>query len=306
MLSNKITRWVPLFTVLICGLLIATVAVAQPMGWGGGQGQNQGPRQGQGPGQFDQGGMRGGGGAMMLFHPGGPFADEEVQELMKQVKVLGFINKLELTAEQLEAIADLSDEARDAVSDIAERASDMAIDRLTERRDSLLRGEKPDEFERPDERGIPEDMKEQAGDVKDALKGIMEDFINILTEEQLQALKRHGGQQFGHGPGGPGMGGPRGGQGGGQGSWQGGGPQGPGQPRAEMPDDNTPDELQDRKFKNRDQRPDRQGFQGGPGGQGGGPGMMGGDPRMMMHMKVLEILLDPDTVEIIEMKLRYM
>lgn len=302
MLSNKITRWVPLFTMLICGLLIATAVVAQPMGWGGEQGQNQGPHQGQGPGQFDKGGMHGGGGAMMLFHPGGPFANEEVQELMKQVKVLCFFNKLELTADQLEAIADLSDEARDATSDMAERATDMAIDKLTERRDSLLRGEKPDEFERPDKRGIPDDMKEQAGDVKDALKGIMEDFFNILTEEQIQALKQHGGQQFGHRPG---MGGPRGGHGDGQGSWQGGGPQGPRQPRAEMPDDNTPGELQDRKFDNKDQRPDQQGFHGGPGGQGGGPGMMGGGPQMM-HMKVLEILLDPDTVEIIEMKLRYM
>ena len=117
MIRDKITRWVPLVTIVICGLLIAGVVVAQPGGWGGGH-DRMGPGMGSGP--PDRHGMGKGPGAMMFLGPGGLFADEEIHNLMVEIRILGFINKFEFTAEQLEQIASLSVEARDATSEIAE------------------------------------------------------------------------------------------------------------------------------------------------------------------------------------------
>ena len=248
MIRDKITRWVPLVTIVICGLLITGVVVAQPGGWGGGH-DRMGP--GMGRGQFDGQGMGKGPGAMMLLGPGGPFADEEIHNLMVEIKILGFINRLELTAEQLEQIASLSVEARDATSEIAEQSKGLILDRLHDRRDALLRGERPDEFKRPEEPMIPEGMKEHAEETKEILKGITEEFLNILTDEQREMLKKGARPRFGQGPGGSG-------------------------PREH----------------------------GAPGREFGGE--MQGDPEMMIRMKIIEILLNPRTVDIIHEKMNYL
>lgn len=248
MIRDKITRWVPLVTIVICGLLIAGVVVAQPGGWGGGHGKMG---SGMGCGKFDGHGMGKGAGAMMFLGPGGLFADEEIQNLKAEIKILGFINKFEFTAEQLRQIASLSAEALDATSEIAEQSKGLILDKLHNRRDALLRGERPDEFKHPEEPMIPEGMKEHAGEIKEIMKGITDEFLNILNDEQRTMLEENRRSHFGSGA-----------------------------------DESSPGEH------------------GGPGT--GFHGEMKCEPEMMIKMKIIGILLNPRTVDIIHEKMNYL
>jgi hypothetical protein len=299
-MSKKITRYAPWITILICGLLLATVVSAQPGNRGGGQGMGRGQGQGpMGPGQgFGQG--KGGGHDMMGMFLGhdGPLANPEIQQLMDEIKILGFINRFEFTADQLKAISKLSVDTLELVEGVTKEFQDKMIDNLTDRRDALLKGETPGEFERPGKPEITEERKAEFKALHDAVKANIDAFFDILTDEQKKMIKQ------GMKPDGG-----RGGQGGhnwqDNQNWQGGhsGRQGQ-KPGGRSDFEEDPSELQGGQ---------RGGFQGGPGGPPGGPGGGFGGPGGMMgnhqmggKIRILEILLNPSTAEVIELKLDYM
>jgi hypothetical protein len=264
-----------------------------------------------------------------MFGPGGPFADREIQGLMAEIRILGFINKFDFSEDQLEAIADLSIETRDIVEPLADEIREKMLDRLYDHREALLRGESPGELRRREKPEISDEMKEEFKETMEALKGSVEAFFDILTDEQRAMLKESMRPMFGGGQGqggwqGPGRGGQqgsRGEQGGNQKPrWE--GKRGefsetnPNIPEREAgisenvpdlgtinPGENEPSELQDRPFKNRPFMQDERGSQG-ERGQGRGQGM--GDGRMLIGMKVIEFLINPHTVDVIEEKLDYM
>ncbi len=267
---KKITRYAPWITLLVCGLLITTVVVAQPGGWGGGPGGRQGQGQGMGPGQgFGPGGGHDQMG--MFFGPEGPFGNQEIRELMSEIRILGFIDRFEFTSDQLKEIAALSEDTRGIMDDITGEITDKMIDRLTERRDALLKGEKPDKFERPEKTEISDEQKEEFKKAHEAIKANIDAFLDILTDDQKAMMKKGMDHQgFGR-------------------------------------DGQDRQGKQGRRENRKDNRMQgRGGFQGRPGGPRGGFQGGPGGPEMDGHMMILNILLDPATSDVIDMKLKYM
>ena len=330
MSSKKIVRWLPIITIALCLFLVATVVSAeaygqQKKGWGPGQGMRGGPggpgmhqgRGGPGMGQFQR--PEGLDIVGKIIGPGGPFADKEAYDLMAEIKILGFFNKFGLSEDQLREIASLSYDTREMMEDAVVEIRNHLIPKLEDRRDALLRGEKPEEKFRGEKPEISEDHKQMIMETKEALEGAVDAFFELLTEDQAAMLKGMGGSRFGPGrpieqdPHRPRMEpGPRfGGEWGRQpersgrekpGYWM----ENPGEGEGQF--DAT-------EYQEKPRRKYDEGFRPGDGDKFGphhrfGPqqgfGQHNMDGGMRMKMRIIGLLLDPRTADIAREKIRYL
>lgn len=182
--TKRVPKWGILATATIVILLLLGGAIyaqgfgrGQGRGPGMGMGRGMGMGPGMGPAQ-GPGGMMGAGMLMM---------DPNVRDLMAKIRIVEGINKLDLSADQVEALLGLARECRDIrdqhFGDLHGRILESLRDQLHE----ALAGHETD----PDlVRGIMEDFRAQhePGEMRELMERIINRALEILTDEQREMV----------------------------------------------------------------------------------------------------------------------
>lgn len=164
-----------------------------------GQGMQQGPGDGSGPGMMGRGqgpgqvpGMQGPGygmghGPEAIFGMQFLMQDEEIRELGGLIMTVHQINKFEMTSSQVSQWIVLAREAQDIMDEEFSDAREMVKTQLENQLDAALRGEEPDPGHM---RELMGEIREQhdPGEVRDQLHGILDEALEVLTEDQMDQL----------------------------------------------------------------------------------------------------------------------
>jgi len=155
------------------------------MNRGFGHGDGQGMGMGMGPGQGMGPGMGRGPEAMLGLEY--LMQDEDIRHIMNEIHLVEGINRLQLTANQVEALKNLAVEAQGVVDEQCGDTRDRIHQALEDQLNSVIAGE---EINRDEFRTIMEDARGQVDPeaIKDQLSGILDRAVALLSEEQKQEL----------------------------------------------------------------------------------------------------------------------
>jgi hypothetical protein len=201
--GKKASRWgIITISAIILVLLVGGTIYAQGFGpgrgnrfggggMGGGCGMGRGMGQGMGPGMMGGHGMEGGGPGRMM---GMEFLmqDEEIRDMMMQVKIIEAINKLDLTNDQVERLLTISNEAQGVIDGALGDTREQIKLALKDQLDAAMAGQETD----PEAiRTIMEQAREEHenGDIREQMQGIMERANEIFTDEQRQIMMEEAG-----------------------------------------------------------------------------------------------------------------
>ena len=196
--TSKISRW-GILTIagILVILLVGSAIYAQGQfgprrdgqrGGGGrdGHGWGQGPGRDGGHGPGRQGPGAGHGPQAMI---GAQFLmqDPEIMDLMAMIKVVEGINRLELTTDQVEAFVGFAVEAQGIMKSEFGDTRDQIKAGLKEELNNVLAG---GEHDPGTIREIMEDAREShdPGAIKEELEGILDQAIDLLTDEQFEKI----------------------------------------------------------------------------------------------------------------------
>ncbi|MCX6646364.1 MAG: hypothetical protein NTY09_08405 [bacterium] len=148
-------------------------------GMGMGPGPDMGPGMGMGPG-MDRGPQ-----AML----GMEFLmqDENIKLIMNEIRLVEGINRLKLTADQVQALKGLATEAQGVVDAQCGDTRDRIHQALEDQLNSVIAGE---EINRDEFRAIMEETRGQVdpGAIKEQLQGVLDRAFALLDEDQKQML----------------------------------------------------------------------------------------------------------------------